>query len=341
MKNLIAIVLLMMLVGLAQAQITITQEDAPDVGTRNTSFSGNSEVNWAPGSGGSQNWDISSFAFTEESTSEYVAASGTPYAASFPTATHCVVSTENSYTYYRIASDGLYFEGYAVPTDSVPFIQRPEAEARILPFPCSNGTTWTTVMRFTTEFMPGFVTTSIDSSIYTVDGWGTMTTPRWTAGALRLYNHSWFSTFFNGMPIGDVIEDWSYAFATENPARSASYFSTNATGPGFTTGIVGYTAEGGVAVGPVRPVTEDFKLSQNYPNPFNPTTNLPIELAKNLHVEMTIYNETGQVVLQQSLDLSAGSHNLPIDGSAWGSGSYFAKVMAGGEVQSARMVLVK
>jgi hypothetical protein len=197
-------------------------------------------------------------------------------------------------------------------------------------------------MRLTTEVIPGFETTTIDSSVQTVDGWGTMTTPNWSAGALRIYSHGWTTILFNGIPIGEPTESWDYSFITENAARSVSYYYADATGPNFTTGTIDFSTEGALNNDPVRgPVSASFTLSQNYPNPFNPNTTLPVELAKSATVNVMIYNEAGQQVYYKSVDLTAGQHNLPIDGSAWSSGSYFAKVMAGNEVQSTRMVLIK
>lgn len=342
MKKVLGIVLAALCAGSALAQITVNSSHAPAIGTTMSSFGTTSNVNWTPGSGSNQTWNVSGFEFIQDGGGTYVVPSSTPYAATFPTATHCVTAGDNVWTYYRVANDGLYYSGQVVLADTLEIIQDTEPDALVMRFPCTMGTNWTSVMRISFEIIPGFVSTTVDSSLNSVDGWGNLTAPGWTEAALRVASHGYLSSFMNGVPVGETTEDWSYFWITQNGNRGARYSNPDATGPNFTDGEVGYTTDGTSDAGPVRgPVAESFKLSQNYPNPFNPSTTLPIELAKSGKVELTIYNEMGQVVTQMNYDLGAGQHNLPIDGSAWSSGNYFAKVMAGNEVQSTRMVLVK
>ena len=152
----------------------------------------------------------------------------------------------------------------------------------------------------------------------------------------------WFKNLVHGQQIGETIEDWGCNWVTANGGRTASYTNPDATGPNFTTGEIDFSSAGTVDVDPIRgPIAENFKVSQNYPNPFNPSTTLPIEMAKSGKVELTIYNEMGQVVSQMNYDLGVGQHELPIDGSARSTGSYFANVKTGTEAQTTKMVLVK
>lgn len=342
MKRMFVLLLAALCASTVFAQITLTQSNAPAMGSSMISYGTTAEVSFSPGSGANQTWDISSFGYEIDGGGTYVQPSTTPYEDTFPTATHCVTAGDNTWTYYRVATNGIYFLGFVALADTMEIIQNPDDDVLLIPFPCTMGTNWTSVMRISFEIIPGFVTTTVDSSLYTVDGWGTLTTPAWSAAALRASSHGYLSQYMNGMPIGETSETWDYAWFTQDGNRGASYTNIDATGPNFTTGEVGYTSEGTSDADPVRgPVAESFRVSQNYPNPFNPNTVLPIELAKSATVEVTIYNEVGQVVLQQSHNLTAGQHSLPIDGSAWSSGSYFAKVMAGNEVQATRMTLVK
>ena len=342
MKYFFAIVLAALCAGSAVAQISINSSHAPQNGLVISNNSTIDDVSWSPGSGSNQTWNITSYDYTADATIEYISPVGTPYASSFPTATQCVTSGGFSWTYYRIENSGMYLQGFATLVDTFEFIQIPDDEILLIPFPCNMGTNWTTVMRITMEPAPGFVSMTVDSTINTVDGWGTLTTPEWTESALRMYSHGFTSIYLNGMPIGQTTEDWSYSWLTQNASHGAGYSSATATGPNFTTGDVYYTTTGTIDADPVRgPIAVNFKLSQNYPNPFNPSTTLPIELAKSSTVELTIYNEVGQVVQQMSYELGAGQHDLSINGSAWSTGSYFAKVMAGNEVQTTRMVLAK
>lgn len=340
MKRVLGVVLSALFAGGALAQITIGPEDAPAVGMSVTTYSTGTET-FTPGSGNNQNWDISGFDYSPFNFNTYVDPAGTPFADTFPTATHCA-DASGSYAYFRAANNGLFYLGSAVTVDTFEIIQIPEEEVLTIPFPCTMNSAWSTVVYIEIEIFPGITTGSKDSTRNVVDSWGTLTTPDWSASALRVAGHSFFQIYANGVPQGSPTESWDYNWLTENGSRGATYSNFDATGPNFTTGEISYTTGGGSAVDPVRgPVAESFKLSQNYPNPFNPTTNLPLELAKSAKVELTIYNEMGQIVNHMNYDLSAGQHALPIDGSAWSTGNYFAKVVAGSEAQTTRMVLVK
>jgi hypothetical protein len=338
-------VVLILSVG-AFAQITMTQANAPQIGNSSTNYDAGT-VNFDPTANGSnQSWNITSHEFTANDYNDsYIAPSSTPYASEFPTATIATVSGNDpdfTYVYLRVAGNGMYLLGSVTLFDGDEFFFTPDNEVLILPFPVTMNTSWTSVFRITSEFAPGFVTMTVDSSIFTVTAWGTMTTPTWSESSLKALEHGWTAIYFNGEQQGDIAESWSYLWWTLNPGHSVSFTSNEDNGQNFTSGDLSYTTTGTVDVpAPRGPVSESFKLSQNYPNPFNPTTVLPIELSKSAKIELTIYNEAGQAVYNQSMDLSAGQHSLPIDGSAWGSGSYFAKVMTGNEVQSTRMVLVK
>ena len=113
--------------------------------------------------------------------------------------------------------------------------------------------------------------------------------------------------------------------------------------PNFTTGDLYVTQYGGqLSADPPRgPVADRFSIGQNYPNPFNPTTTLPVELQRNAKVTISIYDETGRLVSNEEMELPAGAHNLPIDGSHWATGAYFARVNADGQSLSTKMTLIK
>lgn len=89
------------------------------------------------------------------------------------------------------------------------------------------------------------------------------------------------------------------------------------------------------------PLPVTFAVGQNYPNPFNATTILPLELGHPSIVKLTVYSLDGRTVQQSLIGLTAGQHNLPIDGSAWSTGSYFAEVIAGRNKEVVRMLLLK
>ncbi len=91
----------------------------------------------------------------------------------------------------------------------------------------------------------------------------------------------------------------------------------------------------------------EFVISQNYPNPFNPMTEFSISLSSETNVSLTIYNVVGQKV-RTLVDevLPAGSHVIIWNGTndrgdPLSSGVYFYRVIAGEQVVTRKMMLLK
>ena len=94
-------------------------------------------------------------------------------------------------------------------------------------------------------------------------------------------------------------------------------------------------------------VPVSFSLSQNYPNPFNPTTEIAYSLPKAGHVNLTVYNVTGQKV-RTLVDarVAAGSHKVTFDGRddygrELSTGVYIYRLEANGKVLQKKMTLIK
>jgi hypothetical protein len=88
-------------------------------------------------------------------------------------------------------------------------------------------------------------------------------------------------------------------------------------------------------------VPSDFALFQNFPNPFNPTTTVAFDVAKDVDYTLTVYNVTGQEVKAFSGKVSAGHHEIEIDGSDLSSGIYFYQLNAGNFSDTKKMIMVK
>ena len=89
-------------------------------------------------------------------------------------------------------------------------------------------------------------------------------------------------------------------------------------------------------------VPEEFNLSNAYPNPFNPTTNFKLDLNENVFVNVNIYSITGQLVDNLiSTNMNAGYHNIQWDASDLASGVYIVKVIAGSNIASQKVMLLK
>ena len=90
-----------------------------------------------------------------------------------------------------------------------------------------------------------------------------------------------------------------------------------------------------------------FTVSQNYPNPFNPSTDIQYALPASEHVKLVIYNVLGQKVRTLVSDQqSAGYYTVRWDGhdqsgKSVGSGMYIYRVIAGAQVASRKMILMR
>ena len=91
----------------------------------------------------------------------------------------------------------------------------------------------------------------------------------------------------------------------------------------------------------------EFALSQNYPNPFNPTTTIGFTLPTAAHVSLDVYNMLGQRVRSLiDAEMEAGAHQVDWNstdqnGHPVSSGVYFYRLVAGANVASRKMVLLK
>jgi len=85
-----------------------------------------------------------------------------------------------------------------------------------------------------------------------------------------------------------------------------------------------------------------YSLAQNYPNPFNPSTKIGYSLPEADQVEITVYNNLGQVVeTLVNEHKNAGIYEVEFNANQLPSGIYFYKLQAGSYSQVRRMVLVK
>jgi GxGYxYP putative glycoside hydrolase C-terminal domain/FlgD Ig-like domain/GxGYxYP_N second domain len=92
---------------------------------------------------------------------------------------------------------------------------------------------------------------------------------------------------------------------------------------------------------------QKFSLSQNYPNPFNPITRIDYSIPKTEHVEIVIYNISGQKVkVLVSAQHSAGRYTITWDGTnnlakQVASGIYFYQATAGKNSNIKKMIFIK
>ncbi|MFH1734295.1 MAG: T9SS type A sorting domain-containing protein [bacterium] len=332
------------------AQITITQSDVPAVGQtlQYESVPGLVEVNLGA-AGPNQTWVLPDYDWDAPYPVDVINPSTTPYTNDFPTANRCLYGFNDDfgveglmYNYQRIAANGVYYLGLVVLADTLTQTFIFPNEAFFAPLPLTYGASWTTVSYWEVEWN-GFQVTRVDSSVKSVDAWGTVQTEEGNFATLRVYSQNW-STLYLPSPLPpQTVRDISFTwFSDEGVAGLQIESLEGVTSPTFTQGYVSAVRVGTVNTEPLRgPFAASLAVGQNYPNPFNPTTSLPITIDEASKVTVTIYNELGETVSREEITLSPGNHNMPIGNSAWASGSYFANVKAGDQSVTHRMLLVK
>ncbi len=329
----------------ALAQITIGPDDVPSVGDNYVSTHIGEIVFDPQTPGGNRTWNIASFNYSIDGFQNWVSVAGTPGESAFPTAT---IAFENpgeegsGYNFLRVDNNGVYTLGVSGFSDGEEFVLALDEEALTVELPVNFGDEWTSVARITFELMPGFTTTQVDCVLHDIDAWGTMTTPTWSSPVLRDLQHEFTAAYSNGQLISSD-EEWNYFWWSEDLGSSVHYSCDGVCdSPEFTNGDLSVISPTTTSVDPVgAPLAESFSVGQNYPNPFNPTTSLPISVIQAGKVEITVYNQLGEVVSSKEYQLSPGTHDIGFDGSAWASGNYFAQVRNNEQSQTLRMTLVK
>jgi hypothetical protein len=85
----------------------------------------------------------------------------------------------------------------------------------------------------------------------------------------------------------------------------------------------------------------DLKLAA-YPNPFNASTTISFSLSHSQHATISVYDLTGRRVSTLADEvMNAGEHAVTFDASGLPSGIYFARLTAGSQMQTQKMVLIK
>ena len=91
----------------------------------------------------------------------------------------------------------------------------------------------------------------------------------------------------------------------------------------------------------------EVSLLPNVPNPFNPRTNVMFELRSERSVMLTIHDIAGrQVAILASESFPAGRHSITWEGrdqngQSVASGTYFARIVTGVDVQSRKLMLLR
>jgi hypothetical protein len=103
------------------------------------------------------------------------------------------------------------------------------------------------------------------------------------------------------------------------------------------------TLSGTNAVEPAGPGLPDrFALQQNFPNPFNPSTEIRFSIASPQFTTLTVYDLLGRAVATLVHEMKGpGTYAVKFDAVGLGSGTYYYRLNAGGNVETRAMLLVR
>ncbi len=83
-------------------------------------------------------------------------------------------------------------------------------------------------------------------------------------------------------------------------------------------------------------------MDQNYPNPFNPATTISFSIPVRSDVSVKVYDITGKLVSELATGIfEAGSHQVQFNASELASGVYMYQMIAGKNVVTKKMTLIK
>lgn len=97
----------------------------------------------------------------------------------------------------------------------------------------------------------------------------------------------------------------------------------------------------------VTGITDDiqdlkYSLEQNFPNPFNPVTTIKYSIAKEDHVNLTVYDISGSKVAELVNEYKpSGNYSVQFSAGRLASGIYFYKLKSGNYSMSKKFILLK
>ena len=89
-------------------------------------------------------------------------------------------------------------------------------------------------------------------------------------------------------------------------------------------------------------IPEEISFSSVYPNPFNPVTMISFAVPSEMEVQVVVHDMLGRVVTELATGLyDQGYHELQWNANEQASGIYFVKMVAGGQTNSQKLMLIK
>ena len=93
---------------------------------------------------------------------------------------------------------------------------------------------------------------------------------------------------------------------------------------------------------PLEVIPTEFAMHPAYPNPFNPSTEIKFDLPQGGVTVLKIYDTLGrEVATLFDGNMTAGTHVMHFNASAFASGVYFARLVSGSNTHVQKLMLLK
>jgi hypothetical protein len=267
-------------------------------------------------SGANVTWTIALIPHdTLQSTGQVVSATGTPYAAKFPSATDALFSqgSRNMYTYFRLTTDSLLLLGFADSLQTVAYFD-PQLEAlRSLTL----GASFTDALgyRDTISVSGVMFVSKIDGTrTVTFDGTGTLVLPMKTfPNAMRFKSvtsqtdSTWFGAMLSSVSRTTTTAfSWQDTTLPDNTSFSITRTMTASTITSVTSTSVTYTEPIGTAVLRTIGHGAENAAGSMVVSQFDNTFAIKVPLtARNGRVVFTVFNASGRTVALTTLHTSS------------------------------------
>ncbi len=154
-----------------------------------------------------------------------------------------------------------------------------------------------------------------------------------------------FTIQSNSLPDGWQILENGHTiliFNTEGISLTSGILFTYSGELNVESAIAGDWTGRGIVMDYSREIPTLFVLHPFYPNPFNPVTTLNYSMNSGDMVNLSVYDVMGRMVSQLVDQFqTAGDYHIQWNGESFPSGLYFAKLTAGGQTLTMKLVLMK
>ena len=306
------------------------------------------------GSGGAnQTWDLTGLPTNGEVyTRAFLTPASTAYTSTFPTANFVFMSSFVDSTdfavlqFVHVDNNSFTDVGNVFVTEDTTIVEE-TTDGFAVPLPVTMSSVWTDVSVDSMSFGTiSFI--SRDSTINTVDGWGTVTLAIGSFDALRIRAEDYYfsDTYSSGVLISsDTTTGITYDWISKDHFILASIGSVDGeTDFNFTQ--ADYVQ---VTTAITTAVEADNLKSEGalsiYPNPFSTSTNIEIGFAER-GSDLAIYDLLGRRVRTLPVVATGESQTVTWDGrsdsgSSVGLGVYFVRIRSGNHTESAKIVLAR